>query len=274
MFRRVCDAGWLCDEEANDRVLMAHAGADSVQYSHAAQLARASAVERGLRQARNVGAHGQSIFLTWLPYADANNLWVVPVAHASLFGVVKDFWNAMLATKKKGGSATHRRSIANVLAQQKRANESRAGCSCLKFDRNAGRTLPAYALPNTIRNLMSARATSIHTTLDYSRPYQDIVTRRGTYVMEDWLHFTETFSVGILHPDGNGQALLKPPFRQMWSLLRTAVIHYFRASRSEATCTTSHRTQAAEAIRSYARLLEQHVGITACKYNLHVLVDR
>lgn len=66
--------------------------------------------------------------------------------------------------------------------------------------------------------------------------------------MEDWLHFTETFSVGILQPDADGRELLPQPYLQMWSLLRTAVVHYFRASRAEATATREYAQAAAHAI--------------------------
>ena len=49
--------------------------------------------------------------------------------------------------------------------------------------------------------------------------------KHGSYVMEDWLHFTETFSLYLLH--GN---LLGPKQRRMWGLLRSATIFCFRAS--------------------------------------------
>ena len=49
---------------------------------------------------RQLGDHGLSPFVEQLGYTDANNLWLVPIAHASLFGIVKNFWEALLAKGK------------------------------------------------------------------------------------------------------------------------------------------------------------------------------
>jgi len=126
---------------------------------------------------------------------------------------------------------------------------------------------------------MSARAVVIHATLDFSRPYRDVVTKRGTYVMEDWLHFTETFSVAVLAPEEaprgrQPKSLLPAPFDEMWMCLRTAGVHYFRASRSELSAAPEEVDRAHNALFRYAELLEAHVGVKACKSNLHLLVDR
>ena len=97
--------------------------------------------------------------------------------------------------------------------------------------------LPVYALRMGVRKLISSREASIRRTLDFNRPYQDIVLKRGSYVMEDWLHFTETFSVAVLAEDQNGDQLLPEPFAEMWAHLRNVILRYFRASRSEDTAT-------------------------------------
>ena len=46
--------------------------------------------------ARKAGRSGECLFLKKLSYTDANNLFLVPAAHALLHGVVKDFWNRAL----------------------------------------------------------------------------------------------------------------------------------------------------------------------------------
>lgn len=44
------------------------------------------------------------------------------------------------------------------------------------------------------------------------------------YTMEEWLHFTETFSVYVLMGK-----LLSPLVAEMWALLREAISFVFRA---------------------------------------------
>lgn len=46
--------------------------------------------------ARKAGRSGECMFLKKLRYTNANNLFLVPAAHALLHGLVKDFWSRML----------------------------------------------------------------------------------------------------------------------------------------------------------------------------------
>ena len=121
---------------------------------------------------------------------------------------------------------------------------------------------------------MTARADCIINTLDFPRKYLDIVLSRGSWVMENWLHFAETFSVGILAPDKNGTPVLPPESAKMWGHLRYSVIHYFRASKSVATATVECSKLARSHIKRYAKLVERHLGPAYLKYNLHLLVER
>ena len=57
-----------------------------------------------------------------------------------------------------------------------------------------------FCISREARHVMSHRAETIHSTLDFSRPYRDIVNRRGRWVMEEWKHWTETWSVFIVQP--------------------------------------------------------------------------
>ena len=66
------------------------------------------------------------------------------------------------------------------------------------------------------------------TALTRHLPPRDIIDKRGNWAMEDWLHWTETFSF-LMAPD----KLLRrvdPRLARMWELLRAAVCHYFRAT--------------------------------------------
>lgn len=46
---------------------------------------------------REAGLYALSPSIEDLAYVDAMNLWPVPIAQAGLYGVLKDFWNAMFA---------------------------------------------------------------------------------------------------------------------------------------------------------------------------------
>ena len=52
-----------------------------------------------------------------------------------------------------------------------------------------------------------------------------LITKNGSYTMEDWLHLTETFSRLVVPLE-----MLPENFRKMWLLLQRAACHYFRAS--------------------------------------------
>jgi len=82
--------------------IMRKAGDPASKYTHAVQLARAQLVDSGQMNGREVGCHGCSPFIKYLPYLDYNNTWPIPAAHSCLFGVVKDFWNSLLCQKKQG----------------------------------------------------------------------------------------------------------------------------------------------------------------------------
>ena len=75
----------------------AYAEAEQCQYSHELHLARAAHSKNNSMAPRELRLHGLSPFLQQLAHTDATSLWVVPIAYAGLFGVVKNFWDALLA---------------------------------------------------------------------------------------------------------------------------------------------------------------------------------
>ena len=68
----------------------------SLQLTHERQMFISHKAATGQFPARKAGRSGESLFLTRLRYTDANNLFLVPAAHALLHGLVKDFWNRVL----------------------------------------------------------------------------------------------------------------------------------------------------------------------------------
>jgi hypothetical protein len=125
------------------------------------QMFRAQKVESGEWEARPAGCHGLSLLVKHLPYVDYNRVHKVPVAHALLLGVVKDFWKLLLSPTPKGQAKPH------------------------------------YVLPPQSKKHMAARANSVIMTCDFGRPYRCVVLQRGNWVMENWIAWIEVHSVFI-----------------------------------------------------------------------------
>lgn len=123
---------------------------------------------------------------------------------------------------------------------------------------------------------MTARASMVHSTVDFGRPYKDIVHRRGYWVMEEWLHWTETWSIIILQPYKHGSISLPilhdKDTLKMWQALQAICLHFMRAFAehdSEARCQA-----VAGHLRAYSKAVERKFGPSECKYNLHLIVCR
>ena len=153
-------------------------GAPETKLSHKKQRNRAKMVDKKKVDATNVGSHGLSCIVEELPYCHYNDVFVVPIAHAGLCGVVKDFWYQLLKTTARGQQA------------------------------------PWYALSSEARRVIASRESHLTPTCDFGRRYTDIVSKKGNWTMEDWLHWTEAWSVYVLSPH-NGTPLLHPVVQQM-----------------------------------------------------------
>lgn len=200
---------------------------------HDKQLARAELVAHGVLP-KDVGCHGLSCVIEQLSYSDAQDTFVAGVPHAGVYGVVKDFFNHIL--KPVSGSVSH-----------------------------------AYALSNEARRVIENRASHVVPTCDFGRTYTDIIKKRGNWTMEDWLHWTETWSVYILKPH-NGQPLLHPVAAEMWQQLRAGILYFSRVHPLPCCAQTAQHAQ--DALKSYAKLVEEHFGPQMCKFNLHLMVCR
>ena len=58
----------------------------------------------------------------------------------------------------------------------------------------------AYCIKVSARKAMSQRAEMLHSTIDFDCPYEDIVEEKNHWVMEQRLHWAETFS-GVVFQD-------------------------------------------------------------------------
>jgi hypothetical protein len=118
----------------------------------------------------------------FLSYFDMSWGFQIPWAHAGLLRAVKSFWQLVLG---------------------KYGNEPKG-----------------YHILFSGRKLMTSRAAFIHCTHEAGRAYTDICSTMGSWTMEDWLHWTETYSLYI------ARGMLPPLLEKAWQNLRKAVLHY------------------------------------------------
>ncbi|GLC39793.1 hypothetical protein PLESTM_000942600 [Pleodorina starrii] len=119
-----------------------------------------------------------------LHYVDLQHLFVVPIGHALLYGVVENF-----------------------LAFCFRAPDS-------------SDTLPVVS--TDARHLIKSRAQHIYLTSDFGRKYTCVIDDRGSWRMEDYLHFTEAIAPYVFYK------ALPDQLQSCWGMLTAAVRHYFR----------------------------------------------
>ncbi|DBA77854.1 TPA: hypothetical protein ACH3X1_009208 [Trebouxia sp. C0004] len=176
------------------------------------------------------------MFKKMLPYICPSNFWVIPFGHALLLGILQDFFKMMLPA------------LTGSMAD--------------------------YCIKKEARNVMIARAAMIHSTIDFGRPYSDVVQKRGYWVMEELLHFTETWSVIIFQPYKKGSAIIPilhdKDTVEMWQSFRVIVHHFMRSfaeHASDAAC-----DKVALHLRRYSSGVEKVFGPSQCKYNLHHVV--
>lgn len=164
-----------------------------------------------------------------LPYFDMSWGFAIPFAHAALLGVVKSFWLLALFNY-----------------------------TCKEAERES------YWIPKARRKLMAARAVMIRCTVEAGRPYRDIVATSGGWTMEDWLHWTETYSLYI------ARDILPPTMEAAWQALRKSVVHYARLD--ETTLSASEREAARDNLRAYAVFVDKYLPADECTLNLHTVV--
>eukprot|EP00884_Botryococcus_braunii_P007856 jgi/Botrbrau1/17071/Bobra.31_2s0002.2 len=187
-----------------------------------------------LLEGTDVGCHGMSPLIAALPYLHYNNAFPIPVAHAGPYGVEKRLWKLVWS-----------KDCPVELRISKRA-----------------------------RKIIKKRARGIMNTMNFGRPYTRISKNMGTWVMEAWLHWLETWIVYILRPEG-GRALLAPALEAMWDNLRRGLVYYLRSCLHKDQDDIPTTCQEATAmLREFARLAEVHFGPKLCTYNLHMLICR
>ncbi|GIL67471.1 hypothetical protein Vafri_20814 [Volvox africanus] len=223
----------------------AQCGDPLIKVSHNMHVMRVLLAEVQPDKAPVLGCKGLSPVIRELDYCDYNNVFVVPICHASLLGVTKRFWSLCLG--------------------------------------QLGRYTKDFSIRGAQRNIMMQRAGHLIMTNDLNRPYRDIVAKRGTWTMEDWLRWVDCYSIYILHDSGTSSAnsLLPTVIREvngtpvefnlgtMWFQFRTALLHYLRYDPTDFSEDANDR--AAKELASFSSAAEHVFGLEFCTYNLHLL---
>ena len=136
--------------------------------------------------------------------------------------------------------------------------------------------LADYCIKKEARSVMTVRAAMIHSTIDFGRPYSDVVNQRDYWVMEELLHFTETWSVIIFQPYRRGSAVIpilhNKDVLEMWQSFRAIVHHFMRSFTEHTSDAACEKVQ--YHLQRYSQGVEKVFGPEQCKYNLHHMVCR
>ena len=116
---------------------------------------------------------------------------------------------------------------------------------------------------------MTQRSAMLHSTIDFGRSYGDIEDARGYWGMEQWLHWTETWSVIILQPFNGIPVLHHPDILTMWEALRGIVCHFMRPMVEHADQAAKDEVQ--RRLSVYSQLAQTVFGPAHCKWNLHMI---
>ena len=112
----------------------------------------------------------------------------------------------------------------------------------------------------------------LHSTIDFDRPYEDIVETKNHWVMEQWLHYTETFSVVVLqdYKSKTGVVSILHDLRvsETWTALRAVVMHVLLPMAENALAAID---KVREQLRRYSCWVEEVFGPSRCNWNLHMV---
>jgi len=131
--------------------------------------------------ARQQGCNGLSA-IPDIEYVSYSNIWVAPVIHMLLYGVVAEFLRQLLGTKN-----SKRKQAADKAARE--GDDAAVAAAAVGAMSSAGKKVAAQ------------RAADVQLTSDFGRPYKDVTNYLGSFKMEDYLHFVETFSLYIFRGD-------------------------------------------------------------------------
>ena len=177
------------------------------------------------------------------PYATELEFFPIPLMHAGLLGISKMVLNRLFPSTKQLSSARSSR--------------------------------PALVFSNKARKLISFRAGLMSPTFGFGRWYRDVVLQRGYWTSEEHLLFLD-FSYFILAEEEGSRTSIWPSAnaKEAWSLLRSAMRHYFQSDDAKGTFTMQLRQEAQSKMMDFAKLWEGLAGPRGCTSTLHLFCCR
>lgn len=156
---------------------------DNQQMARAVRVQRTASGAARKSAAKDEGCSGLSVIPQYLPYVSYNNIWVAPVIHMLLYGVVVDFLRHIFQLK---GSKT----------------QTAASRAELVGDSAAAASVTVGVLSSEQKRIISSRAAHLQLTSDFGRGYRDVVEHLNSFKMEELLHFVESIAPIVFYEVG------------------------------------------------------------------------
>jgi hypothetical protein len=122
------------------------------------------------------------------------------------------------------------------------------------------------ALSNADKRIVRRRASDMREPSDVGRRYKCILSKLGNYTMEDIINFVEFGCVHILH------GVLDDGLAAIWNSFRKGILYFLRERR--VTGVVDNAEDAHASLFHFGELLFRRYGVTACRYNLHIMLCR
>jgi hypothetical protein len=119
-----------------------------------------------------------------------------------------------------------------------------------------------HAQKRTVR----ARGGDMSEPADIGRRYKCVCTKIGHYTMEDLINFLEFGCVRLL--DG----VLAQELANIWRLFRRGILFFLRER--HVSDLPSNAREAWDSLYAFGKAMHERFGVTACKYNLHIILCR
>lgn len=239
---------------------------DLLKLTEAVRRALAKDVNLGIKTPYEAGCKGLSVPAELAHYTVAAELFLLPIAHLLLRGLVRD----LLAyyVESKGGRSAKAKAAAAFAAAAAAAAVAAAAVDDGDDDdatANANSGLPFIA-DRATKQLLRARLLCLWVTSEFDVVPQDLVDHLPSFKMAELLHFVEALAP-IVFRSVDGEVMAQE-LRDAWAQLRAAVLHYMRPPRPEVPWTREAAVKAANSLLKYAKFLEQHMPFMLTP-NLH-----
>jgi hypothetical protein len=126
--------------------------------------------------------------------------------------------------------------------------------------------LTVEGMSNAQKRIVRGRDGDMSEPADVGRRYKCICHKLGHYTMEDLVNFLEFGCVRVL--DG----VLDPDLANVWRLFRQGMLFFLRERHVSDVAATAE--DAWDCLYAFGKALHARFGVTACKYNLHIILCR